>query len=121
MLVLFLFSASVWLLCGASRRCVRHTLSIIRVRVRMLLCARSHAGGNANYTWWWAPCADLAKFSLTPDPPVRLAAGAVWRREVPAATCYDASARSAPGPPSARPSTIHQGEWTRSAPNRLEG
>lgn len=29
--------------------------------------------------WWVSPCADLAKFSLTPDPPDRLQSGAVWR------------------------------------------
>ena len=23
-------------------------------------------------TWWVAPCSDLAKFSVTPDPPIRL-------------------------------------------------
>jgi len=31
--------------------------------------------------WWIAACKDLAKFSLTPDPPERLKAGAVWRKQ----------------------------------------
>jgi len=31
--------------------------------------------------WWVSGCSDLAKFVLTPDPPGRLKAGAVWRKE----------------------------------------
>jgi len=30
--------------------------------------------------WWIHACNDLAKFSITPDPPIRLSAGAVWRK-----------------------------------------
>ena len=32
-------------------------------------------------TYWMVGCKDLARFSITPDPPARLKAGAVWRKD----------------------------------------
>jgi len=31
--------------------------------------------------WWISPCSDLALFSITPNPPLRLTSGAIWRKQ----------------------------------------
>jgi alpha-tubulin suppressor-like RCC1 family protein len=37
-------------------------------------------GTAEDRSWWIVSCKDTARFSITPDPPARLAVGAVWRK-----------------------------------------